>query len=223
MRASRVVQLCLRQEDPGLRTRCCLSAQLRVLLLSAVCRSAACTQKKPPLLRELAQNAAILVAMILADYVLRAFVGESRTVRFQEHGIGIIKRIFAAPVMGPIASLLLYIYQPLSALFHWTTEMTAVFLSALVALLWVLLRWLGVPPPAAKDCAAGNNAAVPSTAFWQSRNRVFVAGIVLLVLSYVTSFTSLAATGHPRAGHVRPRCRRCRRFDRVRLRLLRDH
>ena len=143
-------------------------------------------KRNRPLLRELAQNAAILVGMILADYALRALVGESRTVQFQGHGIGIIKRLIAAPVMGPVASLLLFIYQPLSAMFHWTAEMTAVFLGSLVPLLLVLLRWLGGPLATVTDHTQPIDS---SSAFWQSRSRVLLAGVVLLVLSYVTSFT----------------------------------
>ena len=146
-------------------------------------------KRSRPLLRELAQNAAILIGIILAVYALRALVGESRTVEFQGHGLGIIKRLLAAPVLGPLTSLFLFVYQPLTTLFHWTAGMTAVFLGSLVALLWVLFRWLGRLPRTERHPEAATASAETRVEFWQSRSRVLLAGGVLLVLSYVTSFT----------------------------------
>lgn len=126
------------------------------------------------LAKELVRHIAILSGILIVVLVIRASVGEERVTDMGSSLSIVIARIGAAVLIGPPVSLSLFGYGPIRTLFHWQWPLTLVFVAALVLFIWALGRMSDTsqPPPVHPEVA-----------------RLMLAGIVMLCLAYVASFT----------------------------------
>ncbi len=141
--------------------------------------------------REFLRHAAVLAAMLAAVFAIRTYAGDDR-VALSTGSLFVPAKAMAGMVIGPLATIALFFYGPLTSLTRWGVEAAIVF-SVSTAILSLALGRSPVTPH-----AAGPHLPRPrpisvtrlAAAIGASRpTRVLLAALVMLCLGYAFSFT----------------------------------
>lgn len=155
------------------------------------------------LLRELVKHALILIAIILCVITIRKFTGESRVAEvFSWANILLIPlKILIAVVIGPVMSMLLFLYGPARTLLHWNMEIAIASIASLAVFLWGFHRLRIDSIDEKKDYPLSFHSepftlkgTLRAPVYYSQIARLFVAGIVMLCLAYLVSFSHFPPT-----------------------------
>jgi hypothetical protein len=151
------------------------------------------------LMRELTRHIAILVGIILVVVVIRISLGEYRVMQMGETTattLGIPVKIGLGIIIGPLASLALFLYGPIRTLLHWNWPLAIVFVASLPIFIWVL-HWLKTDPLEenrnyqiafhSRMITFSKTLRVPGS--YAGIAKLLLVGVIMLCLAYVFSFT----------------------------------
>ena len=150
------------------------------------------------LLRELVKHALILTAITLCVVFIRKFAGESRVeeVLTWANILLIPLKISAGVVIGTVMSMSLFLYGPARTLLHWNMEIAIASIASLAVFLWGFhrLRIDSIDekmdyPLSFHSRPLALKATLQAPAYCWRIARLFVAGVVMLWLAYLVSFT----------------------------------
>ncbi len=167
------------------------------------------------LLRDILKHALVLAALMAFVIVLRLLVGESRV-----SDLGLLSGIRISVmhmVLGPLATVGMYVYRPAQALIALDGETVVVVLLAFGVLVWVLPR-LRIPPAAEGESfiprlramhlrsviSSMTHGRLPGEleALFTGDVRLGIVGAAMLVLAYPLTFTLSALEVAGRATRV---------------------
>jgi len=149
------------------------------------------------LVREYIGHAVILSGIILGVVGIRMFTGDERLMMMRRTDIFLVPvKILASVVIGPFASLLLFFYRPARTISHWNTGIALVFVMCLGVFLWQYHRLRIDSIDERSDYPLSFHSKVftlsgslQAPIYYAGVAKLFLAGIMMLCLAYVVSFT----------------------------------
>lgn len=148
------------------------------------------------LFKELFRHAGVLAGIILAIVVIRALMGEERVGGMTGEFPDILIKIAKSMIIGPAVSMLQFANAPIRALYNWNWQLTIISAAPLAAIMWMLRQSVHGSVKLQRNQAQfehlnphAKGEAAQDTGRELAIGQLYLAGIVMLCLAYVLSFT----------------------------------